>query len=74
MVSNDSLSAAAVAIAAGENPAEVNTLIDRAIALNPHGVAIIEYTDILKRALVDGAIVQYSQKHHWTYIDARPRQ
>ena len=71
-VSGDALSAASAKIVAGDDPDGAKKLIERAIKLNPYGVAITQYTEIQRRAIVNGAILQYSQKHHWTYIDARP--
>lgn len=49
-------------------PEQVEAVVARALRLNPHGVAMAEYTRTLREAAAAGGILVYSPRDHWVYV------
>ncbi|MCL6643913.1 MAG: O-antigen ligase family protein [Dehalococcoidia bacterium] len=68
----DAFNLAAVLIAMGRPPEEVLPVVQRAVALNPHGVATAWYTGQLAQAVHNGGVLVFDEKDRWTYVVPLP--
>lgn len=48
---------------------EIIPVVDKALALNPHGVFMEDYTARLRVAATTGAVLRYSARDRWVYVD-----
>ncbi len=72
MDSGDAIARATALIGLGRPESQVRPFIERARALNPHGVYIDAYTAILEAAARDGGTLRYEEKDHWVVVTPKP--
>ncbi|PFG74873.1 O-antigen ligase [Tepidiforma thermophila] len=68
----DAFNLAAVLVAMGRPPEEVLPVVQRAVALNPHGVATAWYAGQLVQAVHDGGVLVFDETDRWTYVVPLP--
>jgi len=68
--SGDALGQAAAWFALGRGTGEVESLLDRALALNPEGISMDEYVAEFRQALEFGGELRYSERDRWVYVEA----
>jgi hypothetical protein len=68
----DAFNLAAVLVATGRPPEEVLPVVQRLVALNPHGVATAWYAGQLIQAVHDGGVLVFDDTDRWTYIVPLP--
>lgn len=70
--SGDAFAQATARIGLGEDADRVNPLIERAVKLNPHGVATEWYAGQLRMAAASGGILRYSERDRWVFVEPLP--
>jgi O-antigen ligase len=72
LTSGDAVGQATARLGLKRDPAEINPLIDRAVRLNPYGVFMEAYANRLRLAVVQGAILYYSDRDRWVFVEPAP--
>lgn len=70
--SADALNLAAVLIAEGRPESEIVPVLQRALSLNPNGVATAWYIEQLRQATERGGVLVHDPDDHWTYVVPLP--
>lgn len=70
--SGDAFAQATARIGLGEDADRVNPLIERAVELNPYGVATEWYAGELRMALARGGTLRYSERDRWAFVEPLP--
>ena len=72
LTSGDAVGQATARLGLKRDAAQINPLIDRAVRLNPHGVFMEAYANRLRLAVVQGAILHYSDRDRWVFVEPVP--
>jgi O-antigen ligase len=72
LTSGDAVGQATARLGLKRDAAEINPLIDRAVRLNPHGVFMEAYANRLRLAVAQGAILHYSDRDRWVFVEPAP--
>jgi hypothetical protein len=67
----DAIGQATARLGLGRDESAVIPLVDRALRLNPTGVYMERYTNRLRAAARHGAILHYSQRDGWVYVEPK---
>jgi hypothetical protein len=68
----DAFNLAAVLVAEGRPEEEVAAAVERAIRLNPHGLATAAYAATVMRAAHEGGVLVYDEADRWTVVVPLP--
>lgn len=65
----DAMALAAALIGLDRPDPEITAMIELALALNPHGVAMAEYMEDLRQAVLNGGRLIYSDTDGWVFVE-----
>lgn len=68
--SGDAIGLATARIGLHADASRIAPVIDEALRLNPHGVSMAAYTQVLRDAVVRGGTLHYADRDRWVYVEA----
>ena len=72
LTSGDAVGQATARLGLKREASQINPLIDRAVRLNPYGVFMEGYANRLRLAVAQGAILHYSDRDRWVFVEPVP--
>ncbi len=72
LTSGDAVGQATARLGLKRDAVQITPLIDRAVRLNPYGVFMEAYANRLRLAVVQGAVLHYSDRDRWVFVEPIP--